>query len=487
MDVYSLPDLVTTQDLEELLGVKRAMISRLRKDPGFPELVAESTPRKPLYLRRDVLRWLVASGRAPAAALPAFDPPPGDGPITQRWFRDRAEFVKVPAGWGGLTEVHVTRYTAGEYSDERTLSLVVPVGDPGPAPITVRGQTLRPDVIAALGYGRGHLGLRGAIAVIRPHDWPLYDHGDLFGAEIPDTIDGPVRLNLLDAAVVSQLIGHLLPYWEEGAVAKTAAALWEPRPLGQHIPPVPATHAPPGLADAAALRRQCREVIDQITSGRRPAPDGIVDELAQLGNTMWDTTLSSRFHWGYDTAIEVPAGWVLPIEPPRPTATDPNPVLPRQPGEVNLFHALEWLIGQPDLPVGMARTATGFYGYPTSVDVLTVDCRALPQQVQAVIDRHLTAIRADDTWLHQALAEALEQHRDDHLESGEDQQPAAAGDEQGALGWVTDTDPQSHPARTLPGHRRGDLLAYHVPRAAFPIGAPAVVHLFVSTVGERRR
>ncbi len=65
--------------------------------------------------------------------------------------------------------------------------------------------------------------------------------------------------------------------------------------------------------------------------------------------------------------------------------------------------------------------------------------------------------------------------------------PTAADSAGASLGWVTDTDPQSHPARRLPGHRAGDLLAYHVPRTLFEIGTPAVVHLFVTTVGGRRR
>src|SRR3989442_10319519 len=117
MDVFTLPDLVTTQDLEELLGVKRAMISRLRKeDPRFPEPIAQSTPKRPLYPREDVLEWLVTTGRAPEAALPVFAPAPDGGPITQRWSRVSAEFVKLPTGDGGHAEAHVTRYRTREFA-----------------------------------------------------------------------------------------------------------------------------------------------------------------------------------------------------------------------------------------------------------------------------------------------------------------------------------------------------------------------------------
>ncbi|WP_433635594.1 hypothetical protein [Nocardia sp. CA-120079] len=490
MDAFTLPDLVTTQDLEELLGVKRAMISRLRKeDTRFPEPIAQSTPKRPLYRREDVLGWLVATGRAPEAALPVFAPAPGGGPITQRWSRVGAEFVKLPTGDGGYAEAHVTRYSTGEFSDPRVLSLVVPVGDPGISRLP--GQHLSPAVIAALGYG-GERGMRGAIAWIRPNNWRSYDHGDLFGAEVPDhpdVFEFGLRLKLLDAEVISQIIGHLLPYWEQGAISKTAAALWEPRPLNQHTPPVPASHTPPGLAVAAGLRRWCREVIDQITTGARPAPPEIVDELAQLGNTMWDTTLSHQFNWDKKTSIEVPPGWVLPIEPPQSTLTDPNPPLPKQPGEVDLFHALQWLIEQPDLPHDMARTATDYYGYPNSIDVLTLDCGEIPEHLRTAIERHLTPIPAHDNWLHEALTTALEHHQRQHLSNpgNRPQDPAAADGAGASLGWVTDTDPQSHPARSLPGHRAGDLLAYHVPRTLLEIGTPAVVHLFATTVGDRRR
>ncbi|MGW5383956.1 hypothetical protein [Nocardia sp. NPDC003963] len=486
MDAFALPDLVTTQDLETLLEVQRARISSMRKrEAEFPEPIADSTPKKPLYLREDVLRWLVATGRAPEAALPAFDPPPAGAPITQRWFRQGWEFVKVPTRNGGFAELHAARYTTGEFTDPRTLTLVVPVGDIGGPGLPA--EHLSPDVVSALGYG-GRDGLRGAIAWIRPNDWIRYDHGDLFGAEVPEDFAWGVRMKLLDGAVVSELVGHLLPYWERGAVAKAAAALWEPRPLGEDTPPVSSSHTPPGLATAATLRRQCREVIDQIATGRREAPDDIADELAQLGNTMWDTTLS-QFNWGSEpSAITVLPGWVLPIEPPKPTRTDPHPPLPPQPGQIDLFHALEWLIEQPDLPHGMARTATDYYGYPTSIDVLTIDRAALPDQLRTAIDRNLTPIPVRANWLHEALTHALEHHQ--HLSTEEnrlDGTAPASDDVPTVLGWRTDTDPQSHPARALRGHRADDLLAYHVPRILFEIGTPATVHLFAATIGDKRR
>ncbi|WP_280423157.1 hypothetical protein [Nocardia carnea] len=487
MEVFALPDLVSTQDLEALLEVKRGRISALRtSEAGFPEPVAESTPKRPLYPRADVLRWLVATDRAPVSALPVFDTPPSGKPLVQRWFRDSTKFVKLPVRNGEMTEAHVTRYTAGEYADPRVLTLVVPVGDPGEP--RIQPAHLSADVVAALGYG-GENGLRGAIAWVHP-EGPVgrISGGPLFGAEVPvdpQAYEFGLRLKLLDAELVSRLIGHLLPYWEKGAVAKSAAALWEPRPLGEDTPRVPATHIPPALATAAALRRQCREVIDQITSGRREAPPVIIDELAQLGNTIWDTILSNQFNWDSGPVSRtIPPGWVRPIEPALHTMTDPNLPLPKQPGQVDLFHALEWLIEQQDLPHGMARTATAFYGYRTSIDVLTVDCTDLPEHLRAAIDRHLTPIPARDNWLHEALAEALGQHTAAHPGGG----PAPAGtSEHAALGWQADTDPQSHPARTLPGHRAGDLLAYHVPRTLFDIGTPAVVHLFATTVGDQRR
>lgn len=486
MDVFALPDLVSTQDLEALLEVQRARVSRLRKsEVGFPEPVADSTPRRPLYLREDVLRWLVATDRAPVSALPVFDPPPSGKPLVQRWFRDSTKFVKLPVGNGEMAEAHIARYTTGEYADPRVLTLVVPVGDPG-AP-RIQPTHLAADAVSALGYG-GRNGARGAITWIHPNYSGNQAPSLLFGAEVPndpEAYEFGLRLKLLDAELVSHLVGHLLPYWEQGAVAKTAAALWEPRPLGQDPPRVPATHVPPGLATAAALRRQCREITDQITHGHREAPAVIVDELAQLGNTMWDTTLTGQFNWDSDLSSNtVPPGWVLPIEPAQHTLVDPNPPLPKQPGRVDLFHALEWLIDQPDLPHGMARTATTFYGYPTSIDVLTVDCADLPEHLRAAIDRHLTPIPTRDNWLHEALAEALEQHHiANPVPTGSGSGPGTTSGH-AALGWQADTDPQSHPARILPGR---DVLAYHVPRTLFDIGAPAVVHLFATTVGDQRR
>lgn len=486
MDVYSLPDLVTTQDLEQVLGVKRAMISRLRRqDRQFPEPTAQSTIKKPLYPRKDVLEWLVATGRAPAAALPVFAPPPGGQPITQRWSRVAAEFVKIPVDDDGYVEVHVARYSSNEFADPRILSLVVPVADPDGSRLS--GQLLSAATVAALGYG-GPRGRRGAIAWIRPNDWPRYDHGDLFGAEVPDNPDDHrfgLRLELLDGAVVSKLIGHLLPYWEKGAVSKTAATLWTPRPLGHDTPPVSATHIPPGLALAATMRRECREIIDQITRGRRTAAPEIVDELAQLANTMWDTTLSSRYHWHDKTPDDLPTGWVLPIEPQQSTAADENPPLPKQPAAINLFHALQWLIEQPDLPHAMARTATDFYGYPNSIDVLTLDCAELPEHLRTAIERNLTPIPGHDNWLHAALATALDHHQ--HRSDDGNARAEHPTTEPISLGWVADTDPQSHPARTLSGQRFGNLLAYHVPRALFEISTPATIHLFATTTGDHRR
>lgn len=483
MDVYRLPELVTSQELEQLLRIGRARLSRLRgEDSAFPDPVEHSSPRKPLYRRDEVLRWLVSTGRAPVAALPAFDAPPTGTPVEQRWRRRGTEFVRLPFEERSV-EVHVTRYEALEFADSRVVSICVPVGDPG-AP-AYSGHRLPPSVTAALGYGAN--GYRGAIAWIAPNHSPGYRVGDLFGADVPDTLVEPVRMRLLDAALVSELLGHLLPYWERGAVSKSAAALWQPCPLGQIPVAVSATHTLPGLAVAAELRRQCRELIDQIDAGHRSAGPGIVDELAQLGNTMWDSTVKSRFHWAYARSpIRLPSGWVAPIEHPPITSADPAPPLPKQPGEVDLYHGLEWLVAQPDLPPAMARTATDFYGFPKSVGVLSVEPARLPPPLAAAIERHLTPVQGDQNWLRDALREELDTRRDTSTAPGD-------GQFEVSLGWITDPDPDTHPAHARissgpSGFGDGDLLAYHVPRTVFPLRSePVAVHLFATTVGLQRR
>ncbi|WP_225731042.1 MULTISPECIES: hypothetical protein [unclassified Nocardia] len=452
MRPYTLPEIVEPKDLESLLNIGRSMLARLRTDdPEFPEPVpALSRPRRPRWWREQILRWLVKRGRAPEAALPAFEVIDPSGPVAQRWQRTDWRFADLPTA-RGTTKVHVTRYLPLDDADPRVVSLCVPVDDPGyPA---LDGRNLTPALLATLGYRDGQ---RGAVAWIQPHDWSQYDHGDLFGAELPDDPSLSVRTELLDGAIVAQLLGHPLPYWERGAVSAADAAAWAP---GR----APAFDAsPPGLRGARQLRLQCREVIDQIALGQRPAPAEIADELAQLGNTMWDTVLG-EFNWQYKPDPTPLAGWVMPINPPRTSLVESAPLLPHQPGHVDLYHALEWLIDQPDLPEGMAAAATGYYGYPNSIDVLTLDLTGLPVPLRAAIDRNLVPIEARPTWLHKALTPAPDE------ETGT------------PMGWKADPDRQAHPALTT-----GDLLRYHVPRAAFPLGTPAGVHLIAQGPADQR-
>lgn len=463
MDPYDLPDNVTSQHMQAILGVGRAQLSRIRKGKaGFPSPdPALSTPRRPIWLRAAVLRWLVAAGHQPAAVLPAFDAPPS-GPTTQRWQFDRIEFVQIATD-SERSEVVAIRYKPLASRDPRTLTICVPVGEGLEKTLWI-GAYMDPSIAEALGYHAN--GLRGAIAFIEPT--ARGDYPRIRGANLPDdphsaaTERGhtPFEVRTLHAPMVAALVGHPLPLWPTGAVSKEAAAQWRPDPLD--APQQVNAGIPPALTSAHHLRIQCRVVLDQIRDGHRTVPDPIPAELAHLGNTAWDTELRhvfgcTDFDAGTSHSVD---GWTPAVNAPQASSDETDPLLPVQPPATDLFHALEWLVAQEDLPEDMARYPIGYFGYPDSIKVATVSLTALPDELRRLLDHALVDIESRPNWLHTALSEAA------HTTAAHDSTVC------NPKGWAADPAPDTHPAL-----RCGDELHFHVPRTLLPIGDPVTVHI----------
>lgn len=462
MDPYDLPDFVTSQHMQAVLGVGRAQLSRVRSgSSGFPSPdPGLSTLRRPIWKRAAILHWLVATGRQPASVLPPLASPP-DGPVTQRWQFDRIEFVPIDTSTNS-GELVAMRYRPLNSRDPRTLTICTPVGDGRDSGLHL-GPYLRPEIAGALGY-REH-GLQGSIAVITPTG--RGDYPRIIGVDLPLDITAaadaqgltPFEMRVLHAPHVAALVGHPLPRWPEGAVSKEAAAQWRPEPADNPLPVNPGV--PPALAAAHQLRIQCRTLLAQIASGRRSAPDPIPAELAHLGNEAWDTELRHVFGYSDCGADSFCEGWVPAIVAPRLSSDESDPILPPQPPSTDLFHGLEWLVAQEDLPDDMARYPIGYFGYPDSIKVAAVDLAALPPALHCLRDGHaFVAITPRSNWLHTALAEAAH--------TGGRNECAGCRTE----GWAADPAPDSHPAL-----RCGDSLYFHVPRTLLPIGDPVTVHI----------
>lgn len=474
MNVFDLPDAVTSHDLQALLNIGRAQLSRIRSGTsGFPSPDrSRSTIRRPIWAKADIVRWLVAAGHEPSAALPAFDAPPS-GPTEQRWLFDRTEFVSIDFG-DTAVEVAAMRYRPLDTRDPRSLTIGIAVGErTGDHPLTLRlGHYLDPAIAETLGYHRH--GRTGAVAFIVPST--RYGKPRVIGVNLPHDVHGaalddgrtPFELLTLDDDTVAALIGHPLPRWFVGAVSKSAAAQWRPEPPESPLPVN--AGIPPALQAAHQLRIHCRVVRDEIESGQRSAPDPIPDELAQLGNTAWDSELQHVFGYAWDLAERTPRGWVEAVVRPPASDDETRPLLPAQPPATDLFHALEWLVSQEDLPDTMLRYPIGYFGYPDSIKIATVDLTALPEDLHRLLTRSALVDRTfRPDWLHTALAEAA------HTEEAADLTGCAT------KGWAADTAPDTHPALVC-----GDLLHFHVPRTLLPIGTPIAVHLVAqSNTGDR--
>ena len=459
--MYEVPEVLHSSDVTALLNVGRAMLSRLRDRPGFPPPIPHlSTPRKPVWAGEDIVRWMIATGRAPETALPCLEVADLSAAVRQRWARrDHGRFVEFTDSAGVRATVHATHYDAvDDAEDSRVVTLCVPAGDRGSSPLS--GWNLPEEVISALGYGPG--GLRGALIWIQPSE---DNHPTVLAEDLPrGALASPSHRRLRDGRIVAGLLGHPLPYWPRGGVDKVAVQTWHPQPFGVDTPPVP-THTPPILVPARRFREQCREVIDQITRGEREVPPNMVDELAQLGNTRWDHEARYCFPTGYFHR-QPPAGWVRPLVAPVLSTEEATPLLPVQPPAVDLFTALEWLLKQPDLPRGMAESATGYFGYDQSIDVLTLDLATLPGELRDLIDANLRTRTAQPNWLHEALRREL-----------------PADSDVTAWEWTSDPDPDSHPVMTA-----GNLLTFHIPRATFvPLEVPGAVHLVATGEPGHRR
>jgi hypothetical protein len=454
MDAFSLPDLVTSATLQELLNVGRAQLSRLRSgDTNFPEPdPGMSTPRRPVWRRSPILRWLVATGRDSADVLPAFDASP-IGDVEQRWTFERLDFVPVSLA-GSPGEVAAMRYRPLSTRDPRVLTICVPVGNPATGGLLARLSTplLNLHVIEALGYGSR--GLRGAVAVIAPADdaWGA----TVSGAEIPDGVCGAVSLERLPAAVLAGLVGHPLPRWRSGTVSKIAAAQWRPKPSAAPRPVL--AGIPPALTDAHRLRLDCRIVLDEIHSGLRSAPTEIPSELAHLGNTPWDSKVDHLFTY---SSTEHDDGWVDPIIAPLTSREEQSPILPPQPQGTDRFHALEWLMTEVGLPDQMLRYPIDYFGYPDSLGIAAVDLDALPDELRCPRRRPaLVSLVEQDNWLQTALMDA----------AVADLGPASAEGEFRC--WTLDSAPHTHPALLC-----DTRLYFHVPRSMRPITALDTIHV----------
>ncbi|MFF2088586.1 helix-turn-helix transcriptional regulator [Nocardia sp. NPDC058176] len=461
MNPYALPAILTSQNLEALLNIGRARLSRLRSDdPTFPNPVAVlSTPRKPRWLSRDIIRWMVIDGRLGEDALEPFAVIDDEGPIAQRWQLADAEFVTI-TGLRRPVELRTLRYTAINPEDPRKVALCVPVGDHPDLPAI--SHWIPTEALTQLGYAEA----RGAVAWIVPTAPGGWHPGTVYGATV-DSAERELDMRLLRPNTLSQLLGHPLPFWQRGAVSKAAASIWVPVPHTEGpTPPVPAGPVP-ALAESKEFREQCAEVIAQISTGARDAPEGTVAQLAQLGNTMWDMRVG-EFDWAGHRRKDLDPGWTLPIIPPRESNDEPEPLLPVQPPSVDLFEGLEWLLDQEGLPDQMAQIGVGFYGYPQSVEVIDIDLTTLPARLRQLLENAFTPIEHRTSWLHTAL------HR--HIAGTEPHQPPIPA------GWKADPEPHTHPALIV-----GDRRVYHVPRQTLSLGTPSTVHLVGTGPTDMRR
>ncbi|MFE3195906.1 hypothetical protein ACFXHA_43390 [Nocardia sp. NPDC059240] len=148
-----------------------------------------------------------------------------------------------------------------------------------------------------------------------------------------------------------------------------------------------------------------------------------------------------------------PSGWAWMFDLPQRPDGDQR--------HEDMSPALRWLASSPDAPAEAAEFATRYFGYDASVAATVIDLGRFTSTARVAIERALLPTEPGTFWLHTVLHGEL--------------------DKRGITGehryyrWAADPDPASHPVIMV-----GDLLALHVPRVLFPLGAPSYTAVAMS-------
>ncbi|PPI89061.1 hypothetical protein [Nocardia nova] len=455
-----VPDEVTTDDVMDIFGWSRSEVSRRRRSGDLPEPDPwRGSERKPRWSRQTIVETLTRLGRLDGVVLAAFEGT-ADAPV--RWSPAQAgqpEQVRLPEmSLRGDTErthlyrvVRYLRRDAGPtYADvpEYQLCLCIAVDDPNPQRV-FNALLVRSEIAHALGYGTGEA---GTIAVILPAD---DGRPQLWFARIPKDFppDHVISLEQVPAdriPVAAHLLGHPLPAWTEREITRSAAALWNPQQwASEHAAqkaPTPVTLAVPrALTKAHAFNRGCEVAADRIESGTLSAAAEVAQGLRGLSHKAWEAPLSNMRR-----RPKLPEGWTWMFQLPDPPHDDQHLHI------VDTTPALQWLAASPDAPADVAEFATRYFGYDESTAVAVVDLDTLTPETRSAIDKALRPVDTSGSWLRTVLDQAL----DDQAVTGERQQ----------CQWSNDSEPDTHPAV-----RVGQMLAFHIPRTAFPLSVPVYV------------
>lgn len=458
MRLDEFPELLTSSDVRKILGLSSSELANARRrDPNFPAPdPRHSRIRSPRWTKPDFVRWMVSEGRAPVTVLPDLDPPVEGQPV--RWRYLRTEFVTI--------DTQVEFSSQPSYKEQYALMRYARLGDIGePRMLTVAfvidepdaserfnwaftGSRLTAETAAALGYGPG--GYAGAIVWMASEQ---YGHEPyLQGCEVPASFDESfVRMPYVNPRDLAGILGHPLPLWWPGYASTAAVAMWVPEPATAPTPVF--AGIPPVAASRARMRQRLRLVVDEIVSGVRSAPPGVIEQLAGLGNTAWDQVISR-----YRERAEYP--WVDASRRALLSTEEADPVLPAVPPSTDIFEGLAWLVAQPDIDPGLSRWLTDFYGYPESIDEAGVNLTEIPVRLRLVIESSLRPIEDPaDTWMRRAL------------------EPSDAAQD---VGWIADGDHRRRPVVV-----DGDWVRFHIPRSMPEGFVPDTVHLIAG--GELSR
>ncbi|WP_280507129.1 hypothetical protein [Nocardia flavorosea] len=329
----------------------------------------------------------------------------------------------------------------------------IAVDDPNPHRV-FNALLVRSEVAYALGYGTGEA---GTLAVILPDD---DGRPQLRFARIPADFpaDHVIELERVpdeQIPVAAHLIGHALPAWTEKEITRNGIAAWEPQ---QWAPehwrdgePVPIELAVPReLTAAHTFRRHAHAQLEAIEAGTITTPRDVPASLRGLVYRAWEAPLLNMRR----RPNLIPGwSWLFRL-PPAPDTNWPTE---------EMDPALRWLATNPEASPIAAKIATRYFGYQASVAISVLDLTTLTPAARSALEKALFQVYPDMSW----LTSTLETHLQLCDFTGEFQH----------FRWGEDPDPQSHPIL-----RAGDTIAFHIPRALFPISTPDYAEVTATTL-----